>query len=195
MFQTLPVLLLALVGGVIADRFPKRDLLLWTQGALMLQSAGLAVPSSVQAADLEREREKALKDASEAYSKANDALENVVEGQRDESLRNAAEVARILTLYGWSMLEKQANDPKADEHLQLAIQYRKAAAEQNMPLPALPSGLGEPAGKAAATTTAAAEGATTAPASDTTATAPAETPATAPAEAPATQPAAPAAPG
>jgi predicted nucleic acid-binding Zn-ribbon protein len=185
------------LASLFASRAAECDLRITLRNSLtpVLQSAGLAVPPSVQAADLEREREKALKDASEAYSKANDALENVVEGQRDESLRNAAEVARILTLYGWSMLEKQANDPKADEHLQLAIQYRKAAAEQNMPLPALPSGLGEPAGKAAATTTAAAEGATTAPASDTTATAPAETPATAPAEAPATQPAAPAAPG
>jgi MFS family permease len=52
MFQTLPVLLLALVGGVIADRFPKRDLLLWTQGALMLQSAGLAVLTAVGTANL-----------------------------------------------------------------------------------------------------------------------------------------------
>jgi hypothetical protein len=190
------------LASLFASRAAECDLRITLRNSLtpVLQSAGLTVPGSVQAANLEVERDKALKDASEAYSKANDALENVVEGQKDESLRNAAEVARILTLYGWSMLEKQSNDPKADEHLQLAIQYRKAAAEQNMPLPALPSGLGEPRGKAAATTSAA-EGATTAPAIGAT-TAPADTTGTggtgtaepsttAPAEAPATAPAAP----
>ncbi|HEX5166685.1 MAG TPA: MFS transporter [Thermomicrobiales bacterium] len=52
MFQTLPVLLLALIGGVIADRFPKRDLLFWTQGTLMLQSAGLAVLTAIGTSNL-----------------------------------------------------------------------------------------------------------------------------------------------
>jgi MFS family permease len=41
-FQTLPVLLLALFGGVIADRFEKRRLLLVTQTVMLLQAFALA---------------------------------------------------------------------------------------------------------------------------------------------------------
>jgi MFS family permease len=40
--QFLPVLLFGLFGGVIADRFPKRQLLMATQGAMGLLAAGLA---------------------------------------------------------------------------------------------------------------------------------------------------------
>ena len=40
--QFLPVLLFGLFGGVIADRFPKRKLLMATQGAMGLLAAGLA---------------------------------------------------------------------------------------------------------------------------------------------------------
>lgn len=39
----LPVLLFALVGGVIVDRFPKKKILLYTQSAAMIFSFGLAV--------------------------------------------------------------------------------------------------------------------------------------------------------
>jgi len=42
-FQTLPVLFLALFGGVVADRVPKRRLLLVTQSAMALQATALAV--------------------------------------------------------------------------------------------------------------------------------------------------------
>lgn len=41
-FQTLPVLLLALFGGVIADRFPKRRLLVVTQSVMLVQASALA---------------------------------------------------------------------------------------------------------------------------------------------------------
>ncbi len=41
-FQFLPVLILALFGGVIADRFPKRGLLMCTQTAMAIQSVILA---------------------------------------------------------------------------------------------------------------------------------------------------------
>ena len=41
--QTLPVLCIALFGGVIADRVPKRRLLLGTQGLMLAQAAALAV--------------------------------------------------------------------------------------------------------------------------------------------------------
>jgi MFS family permease len=40
--QFLPVLLFGLFGGVIADRFPKRQLLMVTQGAMGVLAAGLA---------------------------------------------------------------------------------------------------------------------------------------------------------
>ena len=43
MCQTLPVLLLVLFGGVIADRVPKRRLLLITQTTMLLQATTLAV--------------------------------------------------------------------------------------------------------------------------------------------------------
>ena len=43
MFRTLPVLLFALVGGVIADRLPKQRLLIGTQSGLALQATILAV--------------------------------------------------------------------------------------------------------------------------------------------------------
>jgi MFS family permease len=42
MLQALPVLLLGLFGGVIADRFPKRTLLLFTQTAMLVQAGALA---------------------------------------------------------------------------------------------------------------------------------------------------------
>jgi MFS family permease len=42
MLQALPVLLLGLFGGVIADRFPKRTLLLCTQTMMLLQALALA---------------------------------------------------------------------------------------------------------------------------------------------------------
>src|SRR5215213_7937058 len=35
MFQSLPVMILGLFGGVIADRFPKRKLLLFTQSVML----------------------------------------------------------------------------------------------------------------------------------------------------------------
>lgn len=41
--QFLPMLLFGLFGGVLADRFPKRALLIFTQGAMGLLAAGLAV--------------------------------------------------------------------------------------------------------------------------------------------------------
>lgn len=41
--QTLPVLFFALFGGVIADRFPKRNLLLVTQSVMLIQATALAV--------------------------------------------------------------------------------------------------------------------------------------------------------
>ncbi|RKT16379.1 putative MFS family arabinose efflux permease [Streptomyces sp. 1114.5] len=41
--QFLPMLLLGLFGGVLADRMPKRRLLIYTQGAMGLLAAGLAV--------------------------------------------------------------------------------------------------------------------------------------------------------
>ncbi|MCA1724116.1 MAG: MFS transporter [Thermomicrobia bacterium] len=41
--QTLPVLLLALFGGVIADRMPKRRVLVITQGIMLVQASVLAV--------------------------------------------------------------------------------------------------------------------------------------------------------
>ena len=44
MLQALPVLLLGLFGGVIADRFPKRKLLLFTQTMMLLQAFVLGIP-------------------------------------------------------------------------------------------------------------------------------------------------------
>jgi len=38
MFQTVPVMLFGLFGGVVADRFPKRKLLLFTQTIMMIQA-------------------------------------------------------------------------------------------------------------------------------------------------------------
>src|SRR5918911_4826607 len=42
MFQSLPVMILGLFGGVIADRFPKRKLLLFTQTVMLTQALLLA---------------------------------------------------------------------------------------------------------------------------------------------------------
>ncbi len=42
MLQALPVLLFGLFGGVIADRFPKRTLLLFTQTTMLVQASALA---------------------------------------------------------------------------------------------------------------------------------------------------------
>src|SRR5919205_4072389 len=38
MFQTLPVMIFGLFGGVVADRLPKRQLLLFTQTVMLLQA-------------------------------------------------------------------------------------------------------------------------------------------------------------
>ena len=43
MLQALPVLLLGLFGGVIADRFPKRKLLLFTQLMMLCQALALGI--------------------------------------------------------------------------------------------------------------------------------------------------------
>lgn len=43
MLQALPVLLFGLFGGVIADRFPKRKLLLFTQTTMLLQALALGI--------------------------------------------------------------------------------------------------------------------------------------------------------
>lgn len=42
MFQTLPVMFFGLFGGVVADRFPKRQLLLFTQTVMLIQAMLLA---------------------------------------------------------------------------------------------------------------------------------------------------------
>jgi MFS family permease len=42
MFQSLPVMFFGLFGGVVADRFPKRQLLLFTQTVMMIQALLLA---------------------------------------------------------------------------------------------------------------------------------------------------------
>jgi MFS family permease len=52
MFQTLPVLLLVLVGGVIADRFEKRRLLIVTQSVLLAQAATLAALTAIGTSSL-----------------------------------------------------------------------------------------------------------------------------------------------
>lgn len=52
MFQTLPVLFLSLFGGVIADRFSKRNLLLVTQAVKLVPSAVLAVLVIIGATNL-----------------------------------------------------------------------------------------------------------------------------------------------
>jgi len=44
--QYLPVLLFALFGGVLADRFPKRNLLLFTNAGALLQALSLAILTS-----------------------------------------------------------------------------------------------------------------------------------------------------
>lgn len=44
--QTLPVLLFALFGGVIADRMPKRRVLILTQGVMLIQASILALLTS-----------------------------------------------------------------------------------------------------------------------------------------------------
>jgi uncharacterized coiled-coil DUF342 family protein len=168
------------LARLYASQAAEYDLRIMLRNSLgeTLQVAGLALPPALQAANLERDRELAIKEASEAYAKANELLDNVAEGQRDESLAGAAQVARILTLYGWSQLERQANDQKsAEEHLQLAIQHRNSALEQNMRLPTMPAGLGAPPAPVAP------ESPATAPAGDAPATAPA-TPAAEPAAAP-----------
>ena len=52
MFQTLPVLCLALFGGVIADRVPKRRLLIVTQSVMLVQALALALVTADGAANL-----------------------------------------------------------------------------------------------------------------------------------------------
>ncbi len=49
--EALPVLLFSLIGGVLADRWPKRQVLLWTRGASMVQAFvlwALLVTATVQ---------------------------------------------------------------------------------------------------------------------------------------------------
>ena len=130
----------------------------------ILEAAGLTVPDELQATNVEREREQRLTDANASYKEADELLQNITEGQAQESVQNAAYVARLLTLYAWSQLNRQSGDTQgAQERLELAQQVKNTLVERQIPLPALPEALGgaHPA---------------TAPA-----TAPAETPATAPA--------------
>lgn len=169
------------LASLFASQAAEYDLRIMLRNSLgeTLQVAGLTLPPALQATNLERDREVAIKEASDAYGKANELLDNVAEGQRDESLAGAAQVARILTLYGWSQLSRQTNDEKAaDEHLQLAIQHRNSALEQNVRLPVMPSGLGPPPAPATP------EAPATAPAADAPATAPSADPAAEPAPAP-----------
>src|ERR1700724_883447 len=50
--QFMPVLLLSLFGGVIADRFPKQRLLIGTQSALLVQALVLATVTAAGLASL-----------------------------------------------------------------------------------------------------------------------------------------------
>lgn len=115
------------------------------RNALMpiLEAAGLPMPDQLQAANLERDREQALIAANGAYEAANGLLENITDGQAQADVQNAAYVARALTLYAWSELNRDGGDSKAaDEHLELARQVRNAAVERNISLPAMPRRLG-----------------------------------------------------
>ncbi len=50
--QTVPVLLFALFGGVVADRVSKRRLLVWTQSAMLVQAAATAALTATNHATL-----------------------------------------------------------------------------------------------------------------------------------------------
>jgi hypothetical protein len=158
----------------------------------ILEAAGLQMPDALQAPNLERDREQTLTAANEAYKEADELLQNITEGQAQPEVQNAAYVARILTLYGWSQLNRANGDERgAQERLELAREIKNAATERQIALPALPEGLGG----APATAPAAADPATapaTAPATDAPADAPAAAPTDAPAAPPAETPAAPA---
>jgi MFS family permease len=51
-FQTLPVTLFALLGGVIADRLPKRQTIMFTQGAALIQAAIFGLLVALHAIEL-----------------------------------------------------------------------------------------------------------------------------------------------
>jgi hypothetical protein len=126
----------------------------------ILEAAGLTVPDELQAPNVEREREQRLTDANAAYKEADELLQNITEGQATQDVQNASYVARILTLYGWSQLNRQSGDTQgAQERLELAQQVKSTAVERQIALPALPEGLG-----GAAPATAAATAPATAPA-------------------------------
>jgi hypothetical protein len=87
--------------------------------------------------------------ADEAYKAADEALTNVREGVSSTEIKNAATVEQILTNYGWAQVLKANGDAKgAKEKLEKAVALRDGAAEQKIPLPALPAELGPTPGAA-----------------------------------------------
>ncbi len=132
------------LAGILASHAQELHMRIDLRNALtpILQSAGLPLPDQLAANNADQDRKTALTEANAAYEAANGLLENITEGQAQADVKSAASVARMLTLYAWSELNRAGGDEKsAEEHLELARQVRNAAIEANIVLPTLPAGL------------------------------------------------------
>lgn len=108
-----------------------------------LQQASLSVPESVGQTDLEQQITEARALANSAYEEAETLLLDVMKGSATEAQKNAATVARIFDLYGWSQASAAAGDAEAaQQHLAAAVEARRQAEQQQgMILPVLPAAL------------------------------------------------------
>ncbi|HVT90096.1 MAG TPA: hypothetical protein VHD56_14680 [Tepidisphaeraceae bacterium] len=174
----------------LSDRISLRDSL-----QKSLRNAGLVVPATLSAGELEQDRKTAIANGEAAYKASDDALSAIVDGVAPEEMRVSARIGRALTFYEWAQLARVSGDETtALTRIGSAARERNTAAEANLALvPVMPSELGpipkpaapasEPAPAetpatptdAAAPATAPADAATTAPAADAT-TAPADAP-------------------
>ncbi|HMB96072.1 MAG TPA: hypothetical protein VKK61_08550, partial [Tepidisphaeraceae bacterium] len=113
-----------------------------------VEGTSLVVPAEINNADLDKALQASITAANDAYQESDKILSDIAEGQSSdqanaERLRANSHIGRALTLYGWSQVAKLAGDAQnANDRLKLAIQERNAAAEQNIPIPAMPSELG-----------------------------------------------------
>jgi hypothetical protein len=121
---------------------------------------GLSMPPALTSAggggvgdrDLPALLKNALQQADDAYKESEKLLADVIESQASEQLKDAARIGRVLTLHGWALVARQNGDEAtAKERINQAIQQRDLAAERDLPLPAMPTELGEPPAKPVAT--------------------------------------------
>lgn len=108
----------------------------------VVKQAGLALPPTLNEADLTAAAATAVKAADEDFDQATQLFLVVSDSPiQSEDRKNAARVGRIFSLFGRAQLVRGSNDAKAKEYFADARSARDSAIQANAILPSLPSEL------------------------------------------------------